>query len=262
MTGPTIRDACPSDYEAYAELYLELAVPDPVPPIARYESELMAKSFVIEHDGVIGWGLIETLEGVGYVRNVIVRPSARRGGLGRAIMREAAHRFRAAGCTRWCLNVKPENLPAVALYRSLGMAQAYVSVALRLSWAICERLPSGQAVVDTPVADELAAIEADLSVTPGLLAAALARDDRHVVVARAQEVVGVASFDPAFPGCYPFRARSAADARAIFEALAPHAEHPHLQIVCEDQPELVEALETAGAERVLSFVHFDGLLPE
>ena len=261
--GPIVRDARASDYAVYAELFLELAVPDPVPPRERYEAELMAKSFVLEQDGVVGWGLVDVLEGVGYVRNVIVHPAARRRGLGRVIMHEAARRFRAAGCTRWCLNVKPENLPAVALYRALGMRQAYESVALRLRWDICERLPRGQAVVASLTADDLAAVEGDLSVTPGLLAAALERDDRHVVVARTQgQVVGVASFDASFPGCYPFRARSAADARALFEALAPRAEHPHLQIVCEDQPEVAAALENAGADRVLAFVHFEGALPE
>jgi hypothetical protein len=161
-----------------------------------------------------------------------------------------------------CLNVKPENLAAVALYRSLGMERAFASVALRMPFTIRAKLPPSDARVEIPREGELEAIERALAVTPGLLAPLLARDDRHLVVAReGNDAVGVAAFDPAFPGCHPFRAGSAGHARALLDAIATYASTPHLQLVAENQPDLAEALEEAGAERVLAFEHFTGALP-
>lgn len=262
-TTPRVRDARADDYPTYAGLFPALEAPDPVPTRARFEAELASKSFVIEARTVVAWGLIEALDGVGYVRNVIVDRSARRRGLGRAVMQEAARRFRAAGCTRWCLNVHPDNHAAVALYRSFGMREAYASVALRMAFAIRDDLPVGDTVVDAPPAEAIGALEEAMAVPAGMVAGLLAREDRVVRAAyRDGEVVGLACFDPGFPGCFPFRARSIEVVRALFDAFAPHARSDELQIVIEDQPALADALERAGARRVLAFLHFEGPLPE
>lgn len=263
--SPLLRDARPEDYDAYAELFAELGVDDPVPSRDKYQRDLMPSSFVLEEDQVIAYAYVQTLGGVGYVRQVIVRPGYRRRGLGRALMGEAARRFREAGCLSWCLNVKPENTAAIALYRSLGFKQAYASAAMRMGWDIVERLPSIRGCTATAVAAaEIPELEEQLAIQRGLLAPLVPRADRVVLVLRdGKEVVGLAAFDPTFPGCFPFRAHLPAHARVLLETLAPHADprFSDVQLVFEDSPHLVEAFTAAGANLVLSFVHLKGSIP-
>jgi GNAT superfamily N-acetyltransferase len=255
-----IRGARADDYELYVRLYLELATPDPPLSRERFESDLLADTFVLEDGGQsVAYGYVQVLDGVGYVRHVSVDPAARRRGLGRALMAEAASRFRAAGCASWCLNVKPENLPAVRLYESLGMDRAYASAAVRLAWNI--GLPDGGGA--RPLADgERDGVEAAFGLPAGLLTK-LRKNPRVVlmVVERGGAITGLASFDPSFPGCFPFRARSVEDAGALHAALRLHAASDQpIQLVLEDAPELVRALTERGAAMVMEFVHYRGAL--
>jgi ribosomal protein S18 acetylase RimI-like enzyme len=257
-----IRDAVADDYDLYARLYPELAVPDPTPSRARFEGDLVAGAYVLlddaQPDAAVAFAYVQVLDGVGYVRQVIVDPAWRGRGCGRELMLEAARRFRARGCTRWCLNVKPDNVPAVRLYESLGMRLAHRSAAVRLGFDI--GLPDGGGARD-PREEELGAIEAALGLPAGLLADAR-KKPRIVlkVVERDGAITGVASFDPTFPGCFPFRARTAADGGALLAALAPHALAPRLQLVLEDAGELVRELSERGAEVVMEFAHYQGAL--
>lgn len=58
-----------------------------------------------------------------WIEDVFVRESARRGGLGRALVEAAIERARERGCRRIELDVDEDNLPARALYRDLGFAE-------------------------------------------------------------------------------------------------------------------------------------------
>ncbi len=63
--------------------------------------------------------------GLGIVSHLYVRPSARRGGLGRALVAAAMEHLAAKGCQAVDLAVHSRNRKALALYRSSGWRPAY-----------------------------------------------------------------------------------------------------------------------------------------
>jgi ribosomal protein S18 acetylase RimI-like enzyme len=284
-----LRAARGSDHALYLRLFPELGVDDEPADTVRFADEMAPTTFVIESASVAaGYAYVQVLDGVGYVRHVVIDAAHRGRGLGLRTMLALADHFMAAGCASWCLNVKPDNRPAVRLYERCGMAFAYRSVSLRLSWrkmaelARSEEEPSEERPSEArpskerPSRDQarllstseprrrLTAIEAALGLTPGLLTHLASSPGRSTaVVERNDEPVGVACFDPNFPGCFPFRACDLAAASALLAALRPHA-HPDkdlFQVVLEDCPLLVVALEEVGAHRVLAFAHYRGQLP-
>ena len=227
----------------------------------------MATTLVAE-DGaeVIGYLYFQVFSGEGVIRHVVVAPSHHGRRIGQQLMEAAAEVMRTQGCTRWALNVKPDNTPARRLYARMGMAEAYRSQSLRFAWSVTERLPaplSPLAAFDIPAARD-PEVEAAMRLPRGLLAGARALPDRVLrAVAEADRVVAAAVFVPAFPGAYPFRAASPAAARALLEALRPAAlaEPPYMQAVIEGQPALARALRDAGAVVRLDIVHLEGPLP-
>src|SRR6185369_8026101 len=83
-----------------------------------------------------------------HVSQIVVAPHARRRGVGRALLAEVASRAREAGCTTWRLNVKPDNVAALALYESFGMRRVFESCALRLEWRLVPPGPSEGRVIE------------------------------------------------------------------------------------------------------------------
>nr|MCH9681594.1 GNAT family N-acetyltransferase [Deltaproteobacteria bacterium] len=130
-----IRSAQVPDYPVFARLYEELETGDPTPAPQTFEHDLMADVLVFERDGdVVGYTYFQVLDGVGTIRHIVTDTQCRGQGVGRALMAEVAARVRAQGSDRWCLNVKPDNQPAVALYTRMGMQFQYASVAMRMGW--------------------------------------------------------------------------------------------------------------------------------
>lgn len=268
-----LRPARDRDHGLYLRLFAELGVDDPPADAERWAVELAPDAHVLEHDGeAVGYVLVQILDGVGYVRHVVVDPAARGRGFGHEAMRGVASLFRDAGCTSWCLNVKPDNEPAVRLYRRCGMVERYRTVSVRWRWSLLDDLasPASSELADlAPVScghaepDALEEIEACFSLPSGLLATFAAKERVALIAARrGGRIVGVASFDPVFPGCFPFRADDLAAAVALLEAARAHApsDAEHLQLVVEDAPQLVVALEDLGAIRMLEFAHYGGAL--
>ncbi|WP_253817243.1 GNAT family N-acetyltransferase [Myxococcus xanthus] len=58
------------------------------------------------------------------------------------MMTHLAGHFRAQGCTRWVLNVKRDNTPALELCTSLGMRPTREATTLRVMRAQLAALPS------------------------------------------------------------------------------------------------------------------------
>jgi ribosomal protein S18 acetylase RimI-like enzyme len=266
MSSPlTLRPGAPSDYEVVAALFEELATGDAFHDRARFASDLVPDLVLAERGGqVVGYLLVQTLARTGYVRHVVSSPAARRQGVGRALLEAARARFAAAGCETWCLNVKPGNVAARALYEALGMRERYASAALRFDWSLVERLPEPSSPVTTRRCEprDDAAVEASFSLPARQLASTRALSGRVLVLAEDAGPLGVACFDPAFPGAFPFRARDVAVARALLEACRPHKrpELAHMGVVVEDHPELVTALLDHGAELRLEILHYEGPL--
>jgi hypothetical protein len=77
------------------------------------------------------------------------------------------------------------------------------------------------------------------------------------------DFVGVARFDPEYPGCYPFRARSASDARALLQGVREFspAEVDWIQLVIEDDAPLADALTDLDADVKHRIVHMRGEVP-
>ncbi|MCK6447124.1 MAG: GNAT family N-acetyltransferase [Planctomycetes bacterium] len=265
------RAASDADHPLFARFFAELEVPEAPPHFERWRSVMQPTSFFLERGGVaVGYAWYEVFGTDGYVRHVVADPAARRAGVGRALMRELASTFRAAGCTRWRLNVKSTNHAAIALYRRVGMAVEYPTSVSRLPWSALASLPRPAKTIEArelaPARD--AAVERAFSLPKGRLASA-----RTLAGARVLELVdhhdaanpkvGVACFDPAFPGCFPFKVAKQEFAHALLAALEPVSPRPPewIQLVIEDDVPLAKLVVARGGEELFEVLHFSGPLP-
>ena len=107
---------------------------DPTKDIAR-KLEVQRELFVV---GELAERLVAVMmvgyEGHrGWVNYLAVEPELQGRGLGREMMAEAERRLRALGCPKIQLQVRNENVDAIAFYRRLGYAEdAVVSMGKRL----------------------------------------------------------------------------------------------------------------------------------
>lgn len=265
MTGFTLSSAFPADYEAFAALFPELAVPDPIPSRERF-AEGIAPDAIFIRDGsvVAGYAWARPRADRLHVVNVITAPAYRRRGVAHALMDAVAARGRAAGLARWMLNVKPENVAARALYERCGMHVVFASVLMHLPWAHVARMPSaaGASACDLALADD-ARFEDALSLTRGEITSFRAPGRVVVGVEDPAGPAGFAAFDPAFPGASAFRVRAPAHARPLLDALRPYAlrEHDHLLLLVEGNPDLEAMLHATGAHAVMRTLRMEGDIP-
>ncbi len=268
---PTIRSAEPSDYASFARMFPELAVDEPVPPEDRFRALFLPGTLIAEQHGrAVGYVYSEVLGELCYIRNLVTAPEARRSGVAWALMQEVSRRARGASCTRWCLNVKPDNEPALRLYERMGFVPQYEGETLRVTWdAIDERAPRGTAAFELAPEDE-PAFEQALGVERGLLGSRRKKAALLLATGTASEPTGVCGFDQLFPGGYPFKARGEADAGSLLHAM--HARRAAIvdcgswrergvQIFVQDAPMVRDLLLSLGAERVLLILHMAGPLP-
>lgn len=255
-----VRDATPADYDAYVDLQRELRVDDPIPSRERFGDDLLARIMIAEDDaGVIGYALVEEMAGVGYVRNIVSAPSRRRTGVGAALMEAMRVRFRAAGATSWCLNVMPDNTPAVGLYHRFGLRDAYRSSILRLPASV--PLPATARVLAPVPVTRDAAVEAAFGLLAGQLASARAKPGRHVL--QLDDERGVFVYLPSLPGAFPFRLVRPALAAAAIAQLRTYVPIPgatFMQVGVEDDDALVAEVKRLGAYVVRELRHLRGAL--
>lgn len=257
----TLRAATDDDFQLYVRLMPELGVDDPPAVFERWKATQQADTLVAERAGV-GLGVCwwQQLEGSGYVRQLIVSPDARRLGVGRALMEEVAWRLRAAGCTTWRLNVKPDNRAAIALYRALGFTREYGSTSLRVDWPVLGRLPPVRTPATLVAPEEDATVETTFRLPAGQLANH--RREKRVLLRVGPPFVGFAAFNPDYPGAFPFRARSGDTARALLEGMQAHSRPgaTFAGVVVEDDDALARALREAGAVLRMEFDHYSAPL--
>lgn len=260
-----LRPARPADYPAFAALFPELASGDETPGRRAWEEGIAADTLLAEGpDGILGYAYGQVMQEVGYVRHLVVAPRGRGAGLGRSLMLALATRFRKEGLREWCLNVKPDNEPALALYRDLGFTPRYDSTVLRFDWSLLERLPLGppgvRAALVEPARD--AAVEEALGLPAGTLATQRGRPGRVLAGLLEEETwVAFAAFDPDFPGAFPFRVARADLGPALLRVLRPHAVQEAMGVVVEDDPSLADLLARAGARVHMRITHMRGPLP-
>lgn len=257
-----VRNATAEDYPAFVQLFKELEAPDPTPLFEIWQHELVATTKVACAGGVVvGYCYFEEYAESGYVRHLAVAPGSRRRGVARSLMKAVGDYLWARGKKTWRLNVKPGNVAAIELYTRFGLRVLYTSKALRFPWSGLSALPdtASRAVVLEPPMD--AEFEELFSLPPGQLG--LARAHGHVLLAvvasDARRRLGVAVFNPKFPGASPFHLREPSAVRAVLDRMYEHAtEKAYVSLFVEDNPPLVALLESVGATVNLELLRMQG----
>jgi GNAT superfamily N-acetyltransferase len=266
-----VREATPADYDVYTRLFGQLGVDDPVPARDVWVADLAPNILILEEGGaVVGYALARVFGAMGYVVNVVVDAPFRGRRLGQVLMRSVAGRLRAQGSTRWCLNVKIENAPAIRLYESCGLTPAFRSTAFSLDWKRLSFLPSDTTLVSARVVEpvEDASIEEAFRLPSGRLADRRKRSG--IIVLRlfdpshpANLGVGIACFDPCFPRAFPFAVARPELARALLLAMKTYArpEDTSVGLVIERDAPLAALLHSVGARTRMELLHMVGQLP-
>lgn len=269
LTGFAVRAASPEDYGVFERLFPELAVEEKTLERRRWERELMPTTLIAEAGGgarparAVGYAYFQIIRETAYVRHVVTAPDARHEGVGRALMTAIAERAvaHAPPCTAWCLNVKPDNVAAIALYTRMGLTRAFETRALRVPWSVLDTRQTLQdarilARVITP--DDDARVEPPMKLLEGQLAASRRLEGRLLLgLFDDGEVLGATVFDPTFPGAYPFRVARPDLALVLLDALRSHANPTDtlVNVVVEGQPDVADALLAAGATVKMESVH-------
>lgn len=251
----------------FARFFAGLELDDPVPAVDAWAAELAPGTFFLaEGDALVGYAFSEIYGELGYVRHVVVAPEARGRGVGRALMRELASRFRAAGATRWELNVKRDNARAIALYERCGMRAMYATNVVRLDWADVPRLPQSARMLAASIVEPAQdrEVERAFRLPDGKVARLRSLAGMHVAqLVERGAVVAFARFNPSFPGCFPFHVKAPELARPMLEFLRPRArtQDAWIQLVIEDDDALTRVLIAAGARTYVEIVHMGGAIP-
>jgi GNAT superfamily N-acetyltransferase len=267
-TAIQFREAVESDYMAFARLFPQLQTHDQPPGQMAWQRDMVPSTLMVEHAGqIVGYAFFQLMRREGYVRHLVVDTAWRNRGIGRETMRELAQRMLRAGCTKWCLNVEPCNEPAVGLYRAMGMKEVWKSTAVGIKWTMVDSLPFPAFDVRARLLreEEDAAVERAFGLPQGQIADARAVGSRHLIRLVRHDApddpkVGLAVFDPDFPGAFPFRLAHAALVRPLLEGirLKARADLDYVRIVVEDHEELSALLIGAGADVVLHALHMQG----
>ena len=260
----TLRLATADDYAAFVRLCPELGTGDPIPAADVWAATIAPTTLVATlADCVMAYCHFQEYDDTGYVRALVVDPANRRQGTGRILLTTVADHLRSRGKTFWRLNVKPDNVAAIALYSSLGLRANYLAKSFRLPWSRLDDLPSFGAVVKTLTPDRDAPSEDCFSLPRGQLTVSrrLGRVLFEAVAPDGQASLGLAVFNPSFPGAFPFRVvdpRVARDLLTAMRLLVPN--DPSVNLVVEDDEALAALLLRAGALLNLEILHMKGAL--
>ena len=261
-----IRPAKPEDYGVFVRLFPELAVEEKPVERGRWEREVMPTTLVAEagagHEAV-GYAYFQIIRDTAYVRHLVTDPGARRHGVGKALMNAIAGRARAHSppCVSWCLNVKPDNVAALALYTCMGLRRAFETRALKVAWSVVDArqtLHDARVLARVITPEDDARVEPPMKLLHGQLAASRRLEGRVLIGLFDEEtVLGATVFDPTFPGAYPFRVARPDLALVLLDALRPYASPTDtlVNVVVEGQPDVADALVAAGATVKLETLH-------
>jgi GNAT superfamily N-acetyltransferase len=249
------------DYDAFRRMFGELGLPEPPPDRESWWLDVAPGSFFVEDEGeTVAYATALPRGDSGHVLHLVVAPSHRGRGVGRLLLDEAARRLRAAGCSRWHLNVKEDNLVALALYRRVGFERGHAARALRVSDDILERIPGARRVkvgrldqADAPSAEERYGLPAGTLLRPPGIGL---RADRGGALS------GVARFLIDGARAAPFRVDDQEIVKPLLEAmhrLAPDV--PFVRLVIEGDLEIADWLCKLGAIEELRLLHLTGPLP-
>lgn len=120
--SPDVTRATPEDAAAIAALEtLTFSAPYTEKSVRDMLSSTIRPSFVVRDGGeLLGYLLGQMIVPEGELLRIAVRPSARRRGVGRALIEAFLAHLQENGCTVCFLDVREHNAPAQALYSSYG----------------------------------------------------------------------------------------------------------------------------------------------
>lgn len=275
MTEIVVQPAKAADYPAFAGLFPELGVDDPVPDEAEFTERMTPRTRIASIDGRVAGYLYFNPQPIDHlhVNHVVVAPWARRLGVGTALLVAARREGVSAGCRTWSLFVKADNAAAIGLYRKGGLERAHGSVPVRLTWEQVLALPAAAAgtIRDlAPVEDPL--IETRFALRPGRLATFRSFGSPRLLLLEVDGAArGIAVFTPNFPGVALLRADDLADATALLRAIYPlrRTDFPEavadwrrtgMQVMVDDAHELLDLLEARGGRPVMRLWFMTGVL--
>lgn len=249
-----VREARPEDHEAMVRLWAALETGQAPPEPARWQQLYMQHTLFVEGDGgeLVGYGLFYAFADRGDIRQVSVVPSARRRGVGRTVMAAIAERLRAHGCREWRLEVREENAPAIALYRSIGMEVLHDIDILRFDRATVEAFAltrSGALDVTEVDPKDDAKLEEWFDLGRGQLARY--RESRPGVMWRIADRALTLYSPDLLPGCglmFPFRAMDREHAAHLVAAAIAEGMPAELELLVVGTV-AARAMERAGARR-------------
>jgi GNAT superfamily N-acetyltransferase len=250
----TTRIATAADYPSFARLFPELRVDDPLPSAERFDRQMLPRVLLLgEGDETVGYAFWQVYGPTAHVVQIVVDPRARGRGAGRALLDAVRAAVTREACTRWYLNVKRDNVPALRLYERCGFRPELEIWAMRIAWAQVDALPESiGAVACTPMPDDDAAIAARFGLDRERLPLLRARPGTTLVALREEgSIVAFTAFDPAFPGAYPFRVARTELGRPLLDACRIHADlarFDFVRVAVEGDAALKDALCAVGAE--------------
>lgn len=252
-----IRPARDDDYSHFVRLFAELAIPDPLPNAERFAAAIVPVMSVATLDGdVVGFVTWRRYSEIAHVMQLAVDRHVRGQRIGQRLLEHARDAARAAGCTRWYLNVKRDNAPAIRLYERCGLTLELESTVVKLDWADIPRVDGVAEQLAT--ADEDAEIAARFDVPVERIQMFRARGTYRMITLRdgAGALIAFAPFAPEFPGTPMLHAASPDLAPALVEAIRHHAD-PQLDFVrlcVEGDRALTDALFALGGELVFEIL--------
>lgn len=252
-----------ADYDEYVRLFAQLQIDDPIPSPDDWARDLAPHAiFLAQGDRTVAYAVAQPFGDEAHLLHVVVDGPMRGRGVGRELLLSVGERLRARGCNAVRLNVKVGNEPAIRLYASLGLDVHHRSAVIRLPWSSVARLGASDGVhVRTPAADEDETLGRRHDLIAGQVRSWRERGHGLVVAERAGRDVGFARYSVV--GAMPFRAQGPAPARALLEAIRPHAPPAasHIQVVVEGQDDLAATLRDAGGVLLFEIFHMRGPVP-
>ncbi|MGH7437752.1 MAG: GNAT family N-acetyltransferase [Polyangiaceae bacterium] len=220
--------------------------------VEEFGARMLPSVIILEEAGKpVGYAFWQVFGSRARVSHVVVDGRARGRGAGRALMEEIRRRVLAVACTRWSLNVKQANVPAIRLYKRCGLAIEQEGWEVRAEWSQLASLPGprGEVITYTPESAEDAVLATRLDEPPERLASLRGRAGMVFLGLReAGAPVGFAGFDPAFPRIYPIYVERVELARPLFDGLRLLARVSQVKVLIEGNRALFDSLQTSGAQ--------------
>src|SRR5436190_15733442 len=118
-----IRGARRDDHAAFTRLSEDLGVPDPPPSPDRFAAAIVPQMWVAcgaHDDDMVGFVTWRPYGATAHVIQLVVDSRMRGQRIGERLLEHVRREAKAAGCTRWYLNVKRDNTAALRLYERVG----------------------------------------------------------------------------------------------------------------------------------------------